>query len=184
MIKLANLILEKKGDSYDSGAVMLYITFPKNAVHSKISNNDLYEEEGDRTYGIEDEPHITLLYGLNSEKIKDEDIKKCILNFTFPELLLHNISLFKNEKYDVLKFDVKDKNKILYKCNKALQKFPFTSDYPDYHPHCTIAYLKPGLGDKYVKMFKKLKFGVEPEFCVYSKPDGSKIKITTPKVRF
>lgn len=184
MIKLKNLILEKKGDSYEYGAVMLNIAFPKQSIHSKISESDLYEEEGDRTYGIEDEPHITLLFGLHSDQIKDNNIKECISKFTFPELALHNASLFENEKYDVLKFDVIDKTKTLNKCNKALKLFPYTNDFPEYHPHCTIAYIKKGLGSKYVKIFKKLKFIIEPEICVYLKPDGTKLKFEISKVRF
>jgi len=184
MIKLKDILLEKKGDKYETGAVVLNVIIPKQLLHSKISKEDLFQEEGDRTYGIEDEPHITLLFGLHSDEIIDNDIKKCISEFTFPELILHNVSLFNNDNYDVLKFDVLDKSKTLVKCNVALKQFPYSNDYPEYHPHCTIAYIKPGLGDKYVKLFKKLKFVVEPELCIYSKPDGSKQKFGISKVRF
>ena len=61
-------ILEKEGDTYDYGCAMLYFDFPQiNKIHDAIDPKDLYEEEGDRTFGIEDEPHCTLLYGLHKE---------------------------------------------------------------------------------------------------------------------
>lgn len=177
MIKLRNLLQEKKGDGYEYGCVLLNLNVPHQLIHSKISKRDLYEEEGDRTYGIEDEPHVTLLYGLHCDKINDEDVKKVISQFEFPEIVLHNVSLFKKDEYDVLKFDVFDETKTLVKCNTALKEFPFTNDYPNYHPHCTIAYLKSGLGNKYVNIFKGLKFAVEPQNCIYSKPGDEKIKL-------
>mgnify|MGYP003352094323 CR=1 FL=1 len=37
--------------------------------------------------------------------------------------------------------------------NKQLCKFPYTNDYPDYKPHITIAYVKKGLGKKYLDIF-------------------------------
>ena len=54
---------------------------------------------------------------------------------------IHDESLFENPKYDVLKFDVI--SPLLNKINKKLTKeLPYTSDFPDYHAHCTIAYIK------------------------------------------
>ena len=49
-------------------------------------------------------------------------------------------------------FDVKGDN--LHDANEELKKYPFTSDYPDYHPHLTIGYLKPNKGKKYVDILK------------------------------
>lgn len=170
---------EKKGDSYDYGCVMLYFTFPQiKDIHTEIDENDLYVEDEDRTFGLEDEPHCTLLYGLHKEVSVDE-IKETVANFKFDELKLHNASLFENQ-YDVLKFDVgyvnKDEN-FLHDCNKALCELPHTNSFPDYHPHMTIAYIKKGMGQKYVDMFKKLEYNVKPEYIVYSQANGDKIKI-------
>ena len=59
------------------------------------------------------------------------------------------MTLFENEKFDVLKYDVVPG--ILAEANKVVSdKFPNTDTYPDYHPHVTVAYLKPGTGKKYV----------------------------------
>ena len=38
-----------------------------------------------------------------------------------------------------------------------MKRFPHTSDFPNYHPHMTIAYVKKGTGKYYIKDFKKEK---------------------------
>lgn len=175
LLKILGEALKKQKQTYDYGCVMLYFKFPdiKN-IHNKLDNNDLYEEENDSSYGIEHEPHTTLLYGLH-DNVSLEDVEKVLDIITFSTCLLKNPSLFKNEKYDVFKFDVTGEG--LIASNDGLKKYPYTSDFPDYHPHLTIAYLKPGEGEKYEKMFKGLEYELIPEYAVYSKPDGTKEKI-------
>ena len=95
------------------------------------------------------------------------------------DCLINNASLFENEKYDVLKFDVSGNG--LKETNKELQKYPFTSDYPEYHPHLTIGYLHPGKGKKYTKLLQNREYKLIPKYAVYSKPDGSKTKMTIKK---
>ena len=175
---------EKKGDSYSYGCVMLYFDFPQmNEIHDQINEEDLYTEEEDRTYGFEDEPHVTLLYGLHDDVTLDQ-IKEIIEDIKFPDLVLHNASLFEN-KYDVLKFDIitadsrTDKNNkdVLQNTNEELAKLPHTNDFPDYHPHATIAYIKKGLGEKYTEKLKDQEYTVKPSHIVYSEANGTKTKI-------
>ena len=54
-----------------------------------------------------------------------------------------------------------------------MQKFPHTSSFNEYHPHMTIAYVKKGLGEKYIREFKN-KFSVTGDQMVYSHPDKTK----------
>ena len=75
----------------------------------------------------------------------------------------------------MLKFDVEGPE--LAETNKELKEFPYTSDYPDYHPHLTIGYLKPGTGKKYADQLKGEKYWLTPKYAVYSKIDGTKDKI-------
>jgi hypothetical protein len=167
-------VVEKSGDSYSSGCVMLYFDFPMmNKIHDGIDPNDLYEEEGDRTFGLENEPHVTLLYGLK-DSVTPEQVKEVLENFTFGPCVLHNASLFENE-YDVLKFDVKGDN--LHKANEALRELPYKNDYPDYHPHCTVGYLKKGTGSKYCKRMDGHEHELMPTYAVFSQPDGTKTKM-------
>jgi 2'-5' RNA ligase len=180
MIKLTDLILEKKGDSYEYGCAMLYFEFPElKRMQKDIDKKDLYTEEGDRSYGLEDEPHVTLLFGFHSE-VTTNDIKKVLNKFIYNPCKAHNVSLFKNEKYDVLKFDIV-KNSDLKDTNALLSKLPHTTEFKDYHPHVTIAYIKPGEGSKYVDMFKGVEYQLFPEYALYSYNGGSKKDIINIK---
>ncbi len=175
MIKLKNLINENSSSNYSYGCVMLYFDFPEiKVIHNLIFPSDLYVDDGDSTYGLEDEPHTTLLYGLHDE-VSPISIDKTLNKFTYGKCKIHTPSLFKNEKYDVLKFDVSGDN--LHETNEELKKFPHTSSYPTYHPHLTIAYVKPGMGTKYVNMLNRgglAEFLLMPEYAVYSTPNGKK----------
>lgn len=179
MIKLLDLLKEDKG-KFDYGCVMLYFDFPNiNKIQDKIIPKDIFTKEGDRSFGLETEPHITILYGLH-EEVTTKQIKDILKGFEFGKVILHNISLFESPEYDVLKFDVRYPTKggaFLHKANKALTTLPHTTSFPDYHPHMTIGYLNDGSGKKYVEMFKNLEFDLEPSYLVYSKPNGTKIKI-------
>lgn len=173
--KLMNLRENKQ--TYDYGCAMLYFSFPEiNKIHDAINPEHIYvEEEG--AFGLESEPHCTLLFGLHDDEVSVDEIENVLDQFTYYTCKLHNPSLFENEKYDVLKFDVTGDN--LPETNEKLKQFPFTTDYPDYHPHMTIAYLKPGEGKQYVEMLKKSDdFWVAPTHAIYSQPDGTKNKIT------
>lgn len=174
---VSSLISEKKGDAYEYGCSMIYFNFPQAAeLQSMIDPEDLYTEEGDRSFGFEDEPHATLLFGLHSDEIPDEDVMKISTSIPVGSLTLKDASLFKNKNkpYEVLKFDID--NSALYDINRKLAELPHTTEFPDYHPHCTVAYLKKGTGDKYVEMLKDKTFDVLPAEIVYSKPDGSRIR--------
>jgi hypothetical protein len=171
-----NPLLQEGSDQiYEFGCAMVYFNFPEmNKIHDVIDPEDIYYEEGDRTFGLEDEPHCTLLYGLHPE-VTTEDVEKVTDKYTFYTCKLHNVSLFKNEQYDVLKFDVVGDN--LHEINKELTQYPHTTNFPDYHPHTTIGYLKPGQGQKYVDMLKGQEFQLTPQLVIYSKPNGDQDKI-------
>jgi hypothetical protein len=176
MQKLAGIITENTKSTYEYGCVMLYFNFPMiNKIHDGVDPNDIYTEEGDRSYGLEDEPHCTLLFGLHDNEIDTNKVLDVMKQFNFGTVKAHNISLFENENYDVLKFDIKGDN--LHKANAALKQFPYTSNFPNYHPHMTIGYLHPGMGAKYVKQMAGLEYVLTPTHIVYSHPNGTKDKI-------
>lgn len=170
------ILINEGKETYDYGCSMIYFDFPKmDEIHSMIDEDDIYTEDGDSSYGLETEPHATLLYGLHSDEIEDKDVLDASTKPGIPnELKLHNASCFNNDKYDVLKFDVD--NDHLHKINGELTKLPHTTDYPDYHPHSTIAYLKKGTGEKYTSKLKDSWYTVNPSKIVYSKPNGDKIE--------
>ena len=173
---LLNTIKESTG-TYDYGCAMLYFSLPEVfKIQDAINPEHLYVEDSNGGYGLEDEPHTTFLYGLH-DSVSVDDVKGILGNFGYGECKAFNPSLFENEKFDVLKFDVNGPS--LHETNAELSKLPHTTSYPDYHPHLTIAYLKPGYGKKYADMLKKVKTELKcvPQYAVYSEPNGTKTKI-------
>lgn len=163
------------GHSY--GCVMLFLEAPEDwwkTITDEIEEDDVYEPEGERDYGIQpaSESHVTILYGLHSD-IPDSDVEELIDEMTAPEVTLKDISIFDNadKGFDVVKFDVKGED--LHKMNAMFAELPHTTDYPDYHPHCTIAYVKAGTGKKYERTLSDgNKITLKPTKVVYSKADG------------
>ena len=122
--------------------------------------------------GIENECHITLLYGLHDDVTNDK-VKEIIKNFlsTPIQVELSGLSCFSNDEYDVIKFDVE--SDILHQINAELKKLPYTTQFDEYHPHMTLAYVKKGAGEKYKQIFDqkpKLTMGK----IVYSDVNKSK----------
>ena len=176
-MKLRDLLKENSTSKYEYGAAMLYFNFPElTKIQSFIDAQDVYLETGDKTFGLEDEAHCTLLYGLHSN-VTPQEVQFALKKFKFGKCSLHSPSIFENEKYDVLKYNVQ--NDILNAANKELRKFPYTNDFPDYKPHLTIGYLKVGAGKKYVEFLSKNypTFELVPRFIMYSEPSGTKTRI-------
>jgi hypothetical protein len=183
MIKLKDIIEEAKA-KYDYGCAMLYCKFPSAVIklQDSIDPKDLYEAEDNGGYGVETKAHCTLLYGLHEEVTLDE-IKSALSEITFSALKATGPTLFEKDKFDVLKYDIGYPTRggaFLHAANSKLVKLPNTQTFPNYHPHMTIAYLKPGLGKKYVSLFKEKglsEFITKPDYVVYSEPNGTKTKI-------
>lgn len=171
------LIVEsKEGFKKEYGCLMLDLNIKGwNKITDKIDKEDIYDVPG---YGIEDKPHITALFGFVHDKVSPEEVekitKKLLQNKSKLTIKLNNISIFENKDYDVLKLDVDSPD--LHELNAALREtFPYKNDYPDYHPHMTIAYVKPGTGGKYIKDLKKHSIFESGSFT-YSYPPNEKLK--------
>lgn len=174
-MQFTSSLFENKKKTYDYGCAMVYFDFPQmQQFHQSIDESDIFIDSNDPTFGLEKEPHTTLLYGLHSNEIDDARVMEICKSKRVGQLTLTNASLFENEKFDVLKFDVS--NPVLAELNAELVKLPHTTNFPDYHPHATVAYLKPGSGKKYVEKFVGHTYQVTPNKIVYSKPDGTKIE--------
>lgn len=168
--------LQENKQKYEYSCAMLYFLGEgMKELHNNIDPDDLYIE-GDG-FGLEVEPHCTLLYGLHDNEVDFDQVRNVVGSVPYGKCRAHNLSLFENPKFDVLKYDIEGDN--LYDVNNELKKFPFTSDYPDYHPHLTVAYLKPGKGKYYVSKFGNMykEFEMTPKHVIYSRPDGSKNEI-------
>jgi 2'-5' RNA ligase len=174
-IKLSKLD-EGQKTKIEYGAVMLMFDINKwDEITDIIEKDDVYDQP---TFGIEKEPHVTILYGLHKEVTVDQVKEK--LNSVSKKLdeeikvELIGISHFETPAYDVVKFDAKTDD--LTKMNKVLKELPFTSNFPDYHPHMSISYVKKGTGSKYnVKFDDPIK--ISSNKIVYSLVKGTKFNL-------
>jgi 2'-5' RNA ligase len=169
-------VINEKGGKYSYGCAMVNLDVPgMKDLQEKIDPEDLAGS------GIESDHHVTLLYGLHDggethSELSKEQLSKLmnICKKDISEVRLYEVSAFKNSEYDVLKFKADSPG--LHSTNGELTKaFEFTTDFPEYNPHATIAYLKPGTADKYIKEFKNIELKGKPSEIVYSRPSGEKV---------
>lgn len=110
---------------------------------SQIDVDHLDEE------GISDPIHLTVKYGIHSDK--PDAIKPIIAGHPPLQFTLGAMSVFPADEKrpsDVLKIGVTGPQ--LYALNaKITNSTPCTTTY-DYSPHVTVAYLKPGLANRYL----------------------------------
>jgi hypothetical protein len=136
------------------------------AMANKIADEDLAED------GREKEPHVTVKYGLHTaDAAKVRDV---VSGFRPLTIRFGRSSLFPPKEggvYVVVKVDIDSKelrllNRLLGNCLEC------TDTHPTYKPHITLAYVKPGKGQKYVGM-KDLE-GTEAQlrYLVFSSKDG------------
>lgn len=166
---------DKSGTNYEYGCLMLNLNFPNWKIFtSDIDHEDLYQSESER-YGIETDPHVTILYGIH-KSIDDDVVDALFSDFKKSDfdLRVEGIDCFYNKDYDVLKMNIFS-NK-LNELNKLAKRLPHTSDYPDYKPHITIAYLQKGKASQYENPNFIVKLD-NIDKIVYSKSDGQKICI-------
>jgi hypothetical protein len=173
--KFNELLTEGKTHKNDFGCLMVYLDFPDiSEIHDSIDPDDIYTDPNDPTYGLEEEPHVTLLYGFH-EEVEPKELLTAIQKENVcgvpTTVLLQGPTLFSNEIFDVLKYDVLDNWP--HMMNKVVREFPHTNKFKDYHPHVTIAYLKPGKGKKYTS---NKKIPVICDHIIYSPISGKKSK--------
>lgn len=148
--------------------LMVYFNMPEfiKDLQDEIPEGELYTEENNDDYGFEKETHVTLVPCLDND-IDLEKLKENLLPLNKYEVMLTDISMFPNEKFDVLKCSAQ--SDLLKSTNKKIiEKYPSHSEYSEYNPHVTIAYLKKGLADKYVKDMLSPLHILKPKKFVWS----------------
>ncbi len=176
--KLIKEVLKKRETVYEYGCVMINLdvnTKEWDKIQKMVKEEDVYFSDTDPTgFGRELDPHVTILFGIHAD-VPDEDVEKLIKKIDNPEIKLQKVASFSsdNKPFDVLKFDIQSDD--LNKLNKLFKTLPYTSDFPDYHPHATICYMKKGKVAEYVKKMSDLEpIEVTPSEITYSKSDGTK----------
>jgi 2'-5' RNA ligase len=176
IINKYNQFLEgKSGKLYKYGCVMLYLNIKNwDSILDRINKSDVYNVN-DPTKGYERHPHITIIFGLHSN-VSDDDVLDVFKNLKSSDIdiTVDGIGCFENNEYDVVKMNIiSDK---LNKLNNKLSMLDNTSDYSDYKPHITIAFVLPGTGKKYTQPEYKYQFDNFNKI-LYKKTNGQTITI-------
>ena len=166
--------LESK--KYEFGCVLVDYNFTNwSEIKKTIVEGDIYEEEG-KNYGLQNRPHLTLLYGLH-DTVTDQEIHNCFKGFSEDDFKVEisGVSIFENPDFDVLKLGVVNNSK-LQEINSKLSELPNSNQFPEYKPHITIGYLKSGTGYKYVNPKYTYKI-TSIKKIAYTRPDGTELII-------
>jgi len=166
---------DKSGTNYEYGCLMLYVDIPNWENFTKeIEKIDLYRPENER-YGLEKDPHITILYGIHKD-VDDDQVISMFSDLTKNDfdIFVNGIDCFHNDEFDVLKLNLESSE--LIKLNKLARLLNHTNNFPTYDPHLTIAYLNKGMGNKYSDTTFHTKIN-NINKIVYSKTNGEKIFI-------
>ena len=146
-------------------------------LQKKIPSRELYTEKDNEDYGLEKQSHVTLVPCLDND-IDIDKLKSYLKPINEYDIVLTDISKFECEKFDVLKCAVK--SKALKDTNKEIvDKFETHSEYKDYNPHMTIAYMKKGMADKYLKKILDKLILLKAKNFNFSYFDGDKDKNIT-----
>ena len=98
---------------------------------------------------IEKEPHVTVLYGFTKEE-EYFNIRRDIETLPIFNIRIGNISVFDNEDWDVLKFDIISED--LIDIHEFLKENYTNNVTRPYSAHMTIAYLEKGTSNKYLNL--------------------------------
>ncbi len=136
-----------------------------------IDKEDVYIKPHDKSYGLEEEPHVTVLFGVHEDEI-DEDTMASVIKGNMKPITLSvdEVDVFEGDEYDVVKYNLPLTDELQAQRDLFTQ-FPNTQTFPDYKPHMTIAYVNPGAGKKYKRKLRD-PFDVTFTKGVYSYHDN------------
>lgn len=117
--------------------------------------------------GIEDDVHCTARYGLHTDDPRE--VARIVSTFGPMNLHLGSCSVFPGVEYDVLCVSVFSPD--LVRLNDLLGQMPHTDTHPEYVPHVSLAYVKPGLGQTYADMMPPVDEQADVAELVFSSAD-------------
>ncbi len=142
----------------------------------QVLDDDVYVTQKDPTFGREDEIHVTILYGLHTDR--SDQVLKLLENHGPIKAKLGKVGVFTNPyKFDVVMIEVVSPDLVVL--NNILHKnVKYTNKYGEYHPHVTIAYVKKGKGWKYTGLSQWENQEFICNYAVFSSKDGTKQKFS------
>lgn len=123
------------------------LAFEVRMLGERIATDDLADD------GRELNPHITVKFGLTTDS--PDDVRRAVLGMSPVAVQFGKASIFANDEHDVVKIDIESKG--LHALNAAIAKLPNGDIHPSYMPHCTIAYVRKGLGEMYAARLNDLE---------------------------
>lgn len=179
------MLKEKTGVLYPSSSIQLD-PLPSSVVKlwseigSLIPEESVYnlpDENGRYKYGRENNPHVTLYYGMPAD-VDGARIKSIVSRVKGPvDLRVECLSYFRvpTKPYDVVILVVE--SQVLRFLNAMFQvEFGVRKDFPIYTPHITVAFVKK---DFEVSLDRPpVLVGGTSNGFVLSKPDGQRTKLT------
>ena len=109
--------------------------------NKKLISDDILYIHPEDNYGREMDPHLTIKYGFFPD-LKVDEVESILSGAKKFTITSKKISLFHSANYDVVKFDI-DLTDEISKFRERADKFPNEDTFPNYHPHMTLAYIKP-----------------------------------------
>lgn len=127
--------------------------------------------------GREEEAHITVKYGIKGNQA--DQLRALLANEPPITVTLGKTSIFSAKKSgtdDVVKIDVDSAD--LHRINeKIAEALPTAETFPDYKPHVTLAYVRPGKGQQYAGNAALEGQTVTLDRLVFSAKDGTRTEI-------
>lgn len=128
--------------------------------------------------------HITVAFGINVNT--DINLIKEIVRNRPTYFQITELSLFENENFDIIKFDVMSTDlRILNHIIKS--KMEVKSIFNEYHPHLTVAYVPKGMGVELMArlnklLYEEMNFNFEPlthssEYTYSTSMEGERIQL-------
>lgn len=168
-------------DSFNYGCLMVTLDVPGwDALIGRIPDELLYRADSAK-YGRESYAHCTILFGFHHYPgLGEELLHKLPLDLAALSrpnaVLATGCDVFPNPACDVLKLNVRSPE--LDRLNKWCKgRYAYTSNYPDYLPHVTLAYLQSGQGAAF-RTPNNLALPIRFKSLVYSGPEPERAKVT------
>lgn len=153
------------GKHYDGSSILLHLQAPE----LQLDPSDLAEQDF--------QPHCTLISGIEPRyRLPDvSSVMLAVRSCVTGKVILSNPSMFDGPERDVVKMDVS--SDFLTTARKACLGLKHEERF-DFHPHCTIAFVRKGSAGKYVSSIPK-RIEAEVTFVVFSSFDGTKSYLFT-----
>jgi 2'-5' RNA ligase len=120
-----------------------------------IDEEDIHIKPHDKSFGLETEPHVSVVFGLHEDQVDEETMQSVMKQNLRPfTSRVDEVDVFEGDEYDVVKYNIPMSDE-LQKYRDLFMKFPNTQTHKDYLPHMTIAYVKPGMGKKYKRKLRE-----------------------------